>query len=1173
MPKYELDHYSFTHDGWSDFSEDYKPASVPTQDQKPWIRRKEIADDIAYQIQLEAAESKNPHKNVITPISREDISLEVFEAAEALRPQWNKMIERYATQNFYKAKMHAYDPDSLGSIEYEKHMAYLDSDEVNRWGHLPKRGFFDELVVSAFNAARTQPNGGTHAEFIQALESALDSWWRIQVYERAVGISNRTPPELAQDFFTPSKDIESYGIGTRTSGQFCFLYKKYGPEGALFAAWYQGLASDPCYGGGSYCIGVQSLEEKIELIKDCFETEGGRDFLRTFVEKEGNTKQFVERFDLFRAIRDLGRKISQSRGRDVDALDTVCAEVAKTMFNKNHDKYEFEFTDSDELEQELEALADSEDPTHAVLQAKMLNVLTSCDRYIQRYLTLKPELNTSEKDNTYSIPLIIKKLNEAGVSNEEIRTLIDEAQHTWHKREAIGPIVTGYTQLAAKFPTGMAGVHSFVDAVGEKSGEVSRAIRYLLYKIVHYERDELHQLPTIEQLIAVTKNLGKADPKVLRHFINSIGKKHSTGLYQRLDDNNAVSIYRDAAHRAAQAPYTGFNSFKNDIIALIFKLSPELAPRVADGYSIISKVIRGIKDNFMISNLGHAAQIDFIAEIESAGLNEDQTAEREGECDIVGITCKALGEILSDGLEPTMLSSEVITDLQRFLTHERSDGDTENLQILLTDFTEVLSEYRKVVAQTNKEETEEKTIQGTAALIKDLRARMVQLRANTQKIMIEYEKTVLALDSDNDDSGELTQDTTNTSELKKTSRVATFAVAISKSVDKIEQFLATHFALQLCRFTIGPSRFQESDFLKNTNPATRACVLAGAMHNALLQTAQEGAPHLLLGDGSETDSDADLLGARLSMHLTSVRERMIRAIPQIEAAFLSDRVKTAGQLPIGYKVQTETAMPENLFNRAAEVLGISTTPFRLIHRGQSLVGMPAVSSREIETLLGFMRYMGIITGDFPQIQSALVGSLPADSMTMKTLGPLMLLAPRQVYPLDIDNLITTHNEQTAGCIFSYGAGVRDIGLPFDRPQAPGRLDKLVGLPEDLKLHRILGTICADAEFGGPTSQVGRQFLIPETTKLLSCYPGLEEARHDAIWVHGGSKSPNPMGNIDHARMLAVYNEAYIASAVERKTDLWQNVQRIVGEAVRLASPLLRAHVQKNPDEEKRLMKY
>ncbi|MFA6528814.1 MAG: hypothetical protein WCT46_04740 [Candidatus Gracilibacteria bacterium] len=309
------------------------------------------------------------------------------------------------------------------------------------------------------------------------------------------------------------------------------------------------------------------------------------------------------------------------------------------------------------------------------------------------------------------------------------------------------------------------------------------------------------------------------------------------------------------------------------------------------------------------------------------------------------------------------------------------------------------------------------------------------------------------------------------------------------------------------------------------------------------------------GAGSTALAIRDQVGGLSLLGANSARALDL-LLPQAREAIINARRRSAYLVTTGGKVHTMTPMDPRYFELIKSVLGLSNSPFRLVHghSDKTLVLPPTSSSLEMSLLLNGLVLFGVIPlrvadirqGDgredsLPDAQICLpTGRLNAENCAF--LGSCVLLATNdgvQRYSLEAF-MSNNSGAETGARMMIYDGGAANLPLPFIYGQNNGRVDMLGRRSVlDIDNLQLLGTVLSHSQFGGPFGKFAdpfkrRFYKILQKYKLTHVVEG--------SFVHDRRASYTKKEQIDHLKCVNDCCGAWsrhrflINSAVERGVE-------------------------------------
>ncbi len=323
---------------------------------------------------------------------------------------------------------------------------------------------------------------------------------------------------------------------------------------------------------------------------------------------------------------------------------------------------------------------------------------------------------------------------------------------------------------------------------------------------------------------------------------------------------------------------------------------------------------------------------------------------------------------------------------------------------------------------------------------------------------------------------------------------------LQKEIERMINLLYLEEYMSLSHLSNAQSKqgkIELSPFLQDTNEHTKTAIssmslllASGAIkHPKINQTSLEQIP-------SHGGDLAQMTQSAISKYHKTLTKNIELVLPVVEEAILTRRQETAGLMPVGGKVHIISDIDSTTVNFMQETFGLSSSPFKLIHAGESVLLPPSVTDLELGIYIEMLKHFGNI--DQFDIQSCVSGRLDRENAPI--VGAVRLLATSYSKEYQYKSCSTTHDGETGARFMAYDAGVKETGLPFDLPQARGRTDVLGGTTiGDNSIHQFTQTLMAHKQFGGDFDGLGIEFS-QKFIKILEKHD-LDFALHKSAWVY------------------------------------------------------------------------
>ncbi|MBT4148694.1 hypothetical protein HOE49_05460 [Candidatus Peregrinibacteria bacterium] len=257
------------------------------------------------------------------------------------------------------------------------------------------------------------------------------------------------------------------------------------------------------------------------------------------------------------------------------------------------------------------------------------------------------------------------------------------------------------------------------------------------------------------------------------------------------------------------------------------------------------------------------------------------------------------------------------------------------------------------------------------------------------------------------------------------------------------------------------------------------------------------------GANSLVATDSARLGEEALMTAQQIREKVVKRasqdMPRIDSWIENIRTEEIGLFPVGAKIHVIHPVNQRAFEKIKRLLGLNSTPFRLIHAGESIVIPPTVTAKELSVFLFSLQQLGLIDPEYPELQICGPGRISNDNAAITGSAILLSTEVGKHYPRDA--FVTTHS-QTGTRMMAYDAGIYDTNFPYmtkpDGEKVEGRTD-IQGRRsiKDIDTYRLLHTVVAHTEFDMVFADIGRWF-IPAYRRLLIKYDMADVL--DAKWI-------------------------------------------------------------------------
>lgn len=286
-----------------------------------------------------------------------------------------------------------------------------------------------------------------------------------------------------------------------------------------------------------------------------------------------------------------------------------------------------------------------------------------------------------------------------------------------------------------------------------------------------------------------------------------------------------------------------------------------------------------------------------------------------------------------------------------------------------------------------------------------------------------------------------------------------------------------------------------------------------------------------------------LLISAMVTHTDPKEEKPI-VIPAIQAeleAWQLERTSLPGLMPIGGKIHVSTGIAPETFERVREKLDLTSTPFRMIHAGRSLI-LPAGQATDLTRLIRALVAHKLFQNNEPDLQLGIAGRWPEGVAAI--VGASVILGSDQGIIYKPSAFSTTHDDLTGARIMAYDDGTRWTGGAFDLPQATGRTDMLgrhAGI--DILHYQVLGTLASHYVYNGRWGHLFESYRERFQTTLQKA--GLHKTIQESAWIYQKG-STDKKDDDKHGRM------------VNKLAHVWIQAQAEANEGI---SGEVRAHIQ------------
>lgn len=372
------------------------------------------------------------------------------------------------------------------------------------------------------------------------------------------------------------------------------------------------------------------------------------------------------------------------------------------------------------------------------------------------------------------------------------------------------------------------------------------------------------------------------------------------------------------------------------------------------------------------------------------------------------------------------------------------------------------------------------------------------------------------------------------------------------------------------------SKIEDSP-LANANETTRLIIGGTALMMAIGAIENSNPGTLALPQLSSSNSENLLVLAsdhKKKDYWKEIESRIKDALPKVTQFILEQRTATPGLMPIGGKVHVERAVDPQNVKLFQQIFGLDSTPFQLIHAGESMILPPLPSAAEQALLILLLEKIGVIDSKSPQIQTAIAGRWTDETASM--VGSAMLLGTRRGVRYKRGAFSTTHDNETGARIMTYDApvnGVKIEGLPFDIPAATGRTDMLGRqIISDIDMYQVLGTLASHQEFGGPFEREADQFRRAYS-ELLERHD-LKETVGSSAWIFNQERKGDSLEG--HEAMIGSISDRWfkgLSIGARGQFGIIGDVRKLVLEASQSMQSRAEEVIQLKPRDYRRLKKY
>lgn len=374
----------------------------------------------------------------------------------------------------------------------------------------------------------------------------------------------------------------------------------------------------------------------------------------------------------------------------------------------------------------------------------------------------------------------------------------------------------------------------------------------------------------------------------------------------------------------------------------------------------------------------------------------------------------------------------------------------------------------------------------------------------------------------------------------------------------------------------------QSELLATGSETTRIIVSGAALLSAIgamelpgISTPQlpqaEKVQKLLLTQGT-TGTDAHELPTIMADCQDTIRERIETFVPQIEQLILAARKEAPGLMPEGGKIHTLGTLDQRLIEYVQNLFGLSSTSFRLIHSGKTLLLPPAPTAFELQLLIAVLAKFGVMDTQSPDLQVAMGGRLPEDLAAISGISVMLSTDTGSKYAEGAFQ--TTHDKETGSRIMAYDAGEKIRGLPYDREDAKGRTDMLGRRSLlDIQNYRIVHTLLTDYELGGIFYHLGREY-VEDFTALMQKY-GLEKLQKETTWIFNPDR--NKETKVDsvenHEKVVGKVSDAWFKASEMVDYGVIREMRELIDRNYRKIRERREQIIEDDPDEYQKYLSF
>lgn len=1029
---------------------------------------------------------------------------------------------------------------------------------------MPNNRFFRDNMLPTLRALAQTPE-----ELNAVAHTAFDALHRLLIWDRSGSSCGRTPEYMPKIFFNQNDQEETWGRGGHQgAGQFAYFHKKYGPGYALAVSQLQGWLSDEHYeGGNSYCISSREIERRLNGLWENCPPQLRNRCMRIYANICAKNHYWGDAF-----AHEFPKVLKHFSDHGKSHLIETLLDIASLDLNINLDSFlhrdtvdvshinifspedmirECEGLDVNPYKRELLVYAQS------IVQHSMGGVSSQGDVSFVRSKETAERRKKRWKKNMMDQ---VAELEEAGCSQEDIRAILTlEESHPW-LGESAHLIIEEWLNIEKKFPGGTKGLIEYCAKLQPKDD----CIKFCVLAVRSADVVPSANSPYWNLGIEVTTKLGNAAVSFFeREAMQGVAKREKRIKNER---NSKEALWEKHVRRAVE-------------LASSFPKSPTQG---TDGRKKIFSWALPESMNRYGENIPPKDLKKALAILKTAWLAHAEAHKEE-----VGWRLKYFYDAILESFEAIYRANEVwreknsdaakdpgvmppIEDIARhavFLTLEVGDshgtlahdyagnvdeGCSPYVAMMMTIFGKNMQhlngvDLRKLAVpeELRPKVAEYQRIFDTTRAIRARLAAVYEARGNDdigwhQKRLARLPREKAQAMIHIPDSGKaLRSDLATIKKLKEDPETK----GMRADFEKLEEELTTAINMtsmrDVIRFAVHTGEFHldQSEFFHGTNDSTRLAISGTALLMALGGTgvkmdksALESLPDLRDTRGSFPISEriAQMRGGRF---LDTLIRNMKTTLPLVERHVREHRELAVGMMPMGAKIHTPREMNAEMLQVLQMVFELRTSPFHLIHAGETLLLEPLPTTTELKMLIHLLEAFGSVDAATRQLQTTMGGRLESDGAAI--VGSSILLSTPTGISYEPGAFQTTHDE-TGARFMAYDAGIKKEGLPFDIQKAKGRTDVLGRrAPEDLDIHKVVGTLVTHAQFGGPFAS-----LVPEFQKgfeYILRRHGLDRALRESAWV------------FDHAQegdSLAAHE-----AMIRRFTDTWMDAERQIDYGV------------------------